>query len=232
MMAEINFVWDITEENFRRMMAEEQTSDIFGTLRFGMYLVEFRCTVSGLDDDYHIPTTDVYIYGESGPEEYELCNGAPYRLLEDEIRVPKRRTLDAFKRSVENIVYEMVNGYSEIKIKHAYVPTKSYADWNPVESKGEVDEIKPGEMRIPTIIGDIVIQDKGYTGTCGYPGVYIGLDRGKVFDIAMVEVDQDDADEEPLLKCHVYSNEPSHDYPIFDLHTDAQKIDKCLRTYL
>lgn len=130
-MYSIDFQWELTEENFRRMMAEEQTPDIFGSLRFGEYLIEFRCAVSGYDDNYHIPVTDIYIYGEEGHEEYSLSDGTPYRILDEEILVPKRRTLESFKRRIMAIVYEKFgDGWSDIDPdKAVYVRTRTAKEW-------------------------------------------------------------------------------------------------------
>lgn len=129
-MFEIDFQWDLTEENFLRMMAEEQTTDIFGSLRFGEYLIEFRCTGGGYDDDYHIPTTDIYIYGESGPEEYSLSDGTPYKLLDEEIFVPKRRTLAGFRYRIESMVCErLTDEESEIVDDKVYSRTRTAKEW-------------------------------------------------------------------------------------------------------
>lgn len=224
-MISIDFRWEVTEENFRRMMAEEQTTDIFGSLRFADYLVEFRCAGSGYDDDYHVPVTDIYIYGEEGIEEYALANGVPYRLLDEEIIVPKRRTLESFKRRVQAIVYEKLgDGESELCDELVYKPTRSHQDWNP--QKKEPLPIAEPEIRVPTDIGTIVVVSKG--DYVGYPGVWVGLERkGKRFDVAMVEVDQDPYDEpNDLLKVHVYCTDPAHDDPIYAYTTDAAEIDK------
>lgn len=225
----IDFQWEMTEENFRRMMAEEQTQDIFGAVRFGEYLVEFRCTGGGLDDQYHIPTTDVYHYGEEGIEEYALADGVPYKLLDEEFRVPKRRRLESFKQAFENLVLSHLEKapYTELFWSCAACDTVSHEAWNP-QTKEALP--KQDEMRVHTDIGDIVVASKGDKS---YPGVWVGLERnGKRFDIAMVEVDQDvdpdDPCEFPLLKAHIYSVYAYEDDPLYDYDADAYLIDKYL----
>lgn len=137
MKTNVNFKWDMTEENFRRMFSDTEETGIFGSVRFGEYLVEFRMTNPGLADDHHEPTTDVYHYGEDGPEEYVLCDGTPYHLLDEEFTVPRRRSLEGFMRAVENEVIERITtrtwcGYtSEINALDATCPTLSNEVWNP-----------------------------------------------------------------------------------------------------
>lgn len=216
-MSRIDFQWELTEENFRRMFTDTDETDIFGSVRFGEYLVEFRMTAPGMDGELHVPTTDVYHYGEEGCEEYYLCDGTPYHLLDEEIAVPKRRTLESFKRRVEAIVYEKLgDGDSELCDEFAYLPTRSDKDWNPTNDP---------EIRVQTRLGTIVVSAKDGGGD--YPGVWVGLERkGKRFDVAMVEVDQDPYDEPDLLKVHVYCTDPAHDDPICAYTTDAAEIDK------
>lgn len=137
MKMNVNFRWDLTEKNFRRMFRDTDETGIFGSVRFGEYLVEFRMTNPGLADDHHEPTTDVYHYGEDGPEEYVLCDGTPYHLLDEEFTVPRRRSLEGFMRAVENEVIERITtrtwcGYtSEINALDATCPTLSNEVWNP-----------------------------------------------------------------------------------------------------
>ena len=45
------FDWDLTDENFKAMMKEEPHSGIFGSVRIGTFLVEFRCVGDGMDPD-------------------------------------------------------------------------------------------------------------------------------------------------------------------------------------
>lgn len=227
MKTNMNFRWDLNEHNFKRMMREEQTPDVFGSVRFGEYLVEFRCTGGGYDDDYHLPTTDVYHYGESGIEDFHLADGTPYKILDTEFKVPRRRSLAGFIKAFEDeVLSDLFTSETDIDLRLALAPTLSHADWNPKP----MDET---ELRVPTMIGDIVVKDKGYGKTSGYPGVYVGLERnGKLFEVAMIECDQEfDEDEGPLLKCHVYCADPAHDDPIYDYTTDTAKIDSFLSEY-
>lgn len=137
MKTNVNFKWDMTEENFRRMFSDTEETGIFGSVRFGEYLVEFRMTNPGLVDDPHEPTTDIYHYGEEGPEEYVLCDGTPYHLLDEEFTVPRRRSLDGFMWAFEDEVIERIMtrrwcGYnSEIDAMGAIQDTLSNEVWNP-----------------------------------------------------------------------------------------------------
>ena len=227
MKTNVNFQWDLNEHNFKRMMREEQTPEVFGSVRFGEYLVEFRCAGGGFDDDYHIPITDVFHYGESGVEDCYLEDGTPYKILDAEFKVPKRRSLAGFIKAFEHeVLSDLLTSETDIDPRLVVAPTLSYADWNPKSRNAT-------ELRIPTMIGDIVVRDKGYGKTGGYPGVYVGVERnGKPFDVAMIECDQEfDEDEGPLLKCHVYCTDPAHDDPIYDYTTGPAEIDRFLSEY-
>lgn len=230
-MSRINFQWELTEENFRRMFTDTAETDIFGSVRFGEYLVEFRMTNPGMYDEPHFLTTDVYHFGEEGCEEYYLCDGTPYHILDEEFDIPRRRSLDGFKRAVEKEVIERVtthrfwgNYKSEISTLLAARPTLSHEAWNP---KSGAKEAWTGDqdLRVQTRLGTIVVSSKDGGGD--YPGVWIGLERkGRRFDVAMVEVDQDPYDDPNLLKVHVYCTDPAHDDPIYAYTTDAAEIDK------
>jgi len=225
----IDFQWNLTEENFKAMMRHEQRTNLFGGVRFGHMSVEFRCTGGGYDDDYHVPTTDVFLLGEHdfGCQEYFMRTGAPYVILDDEFVVPVRRTLDGFKAAFEQIVTDWVNERDDMKPFACDYKTATMTDWgNRPEDFGEEPESQ--EIRIETSIGTIVVTDKG--DTKNYPGVWIGIERsGGLFDIAVVEVDQSDKELPALFEARIYSTDIDNDSPIFDYKADAEHIDQYLK---
>jgi len=75
-----------------------------------------------------------------------------------------------------------------------------------------------------TKIGMITISESGFTGE-GYPGFVFSVFRdGKQTDIALLEVDESDPEEEVALKVHVWA--PGHEDPVFDQYLNAEQIDK------
>lgn len=140
-MAKIDFQWDFTDANFTRMMNHEITPDVFGSVRFGLILGEFRCTGGGYDPEHHVPTTDIFVWGKSEAEypyidNYLKC-GMPYLLLDDEIPVPKRRLLDNFKVAFELRVIDWLNGDGKIHYTEAIQETVSRKAWEFEGTDGE-----------------------------------------------------------------------------------------------
>ena len=60
-----------------------------------------------------------------------------------------------------------------------------------------------------------------------YPGFYVSLRRpdGHEFNPMLVEVDQDDLAEEPMLEMHYWSPEQHYDDPVWNVHLSAGQID-------
>ncbi len=78
-------------------------------------------------------------------------------------------------------------------------------------------------VSMETALGQLEIQESGYTAE-NYPGYVVSLVRnGKRFDFAMIEVDQTDSKEEPLLKAHVWDDK--NEDPVFDLALSASQLD-------
>ena len=107
---DLNFVWKLTEDGFEKIRFDKQDTDVFGAVHFGRMMVEFRCNGGGFDDEYHDCTNDMYIYGDAdeGMEEW-MRDNTPYRILDDDLPVPKRRTMDGFKRAVEQNILDYLN---------------------------------------------------------------------------------------------------------------------------
>lgn len=83
---------------------------------------------------------------------------------------------------------------------------------------------KKPAIEIETTLGTIQIKKSGFTAE-GYPGFVFSINRkGKCVDIALLEVDESDPDEEPVVKIHVWS--PGHEDPVFDQWLTAKQIDK------
>lgn len=79
-------------------------------------------------------------------------------------------------------------------------------------------------MEKKTKLGKIMITESGYTAE-GYPGFVFSVERnGAVTDIALLEVDESDPDEEPTLKVHVWG--PGHEDSVFDHYLNAEQIDR------
>ena len=80
------------------------------------------------------------------------------------------------------------------------------------------------EIEMQTKIGKIMIKKSGFTAE-GYPGFVFSINHnGKCVDIALLEVDESDPDEEPVVKVHVWA--PGHEDPVFDQLLNAKQIDK------
>ena len=83
---------------------------------------------------------------------------------------------------------------------------------------------KNPEIEMQTTLGTIMIKKSGFTAE-GYPGFIFSIERdGKVVDIALLEVDESDPDEEPTLKVHVWG--PGNEDPVFDQKLNAKRIDQ------
>ncbi len=76
-------------------------------------------------------------------------------------------------------------------------------------------------MLIHTKLGDLIVEESGYTRE-NYPGFVISLVRdNKRLEMAMVEVDQTEND--PVLKVHVWNQKD--DDPVFDLAVSKDELD-------
>ena len=83
---------------------------------------------------------------------------------------------------------------------------------------------KKPALEIETTLGTIQIKKSGFTAE-GYPGFVFSINRkGKCVDIALLEVDESDPEEEPVAKVHVWG--VGHEDPIFDCELNAKMIDK------
>lgn len=123
-----NFVWEITEEGFKSIRCNEQSPDVFGALHFGRLLLEFRCAGGGYDDDYHPCISDLFIYGKHDVWYDWYVNGVPYTFYEgDDFIVPKRRTIEGFKKACEQGVIRFLNQHPEL-IEYAMSKTV-YDEW-------------------------------------------------------------------------------------------------------
>ena len=82
---------------------------------------------------------------------------------------------------------------------------------------------KTPELEMETTMGTIQIKKSGFTAE-GYPGFIFSINRGgKCTDIALLEVDESDPDEEPVVKVHVWG--PRHEEPIFAQYLSGKQID-------
>ena len=78
--------------------------------------------------------------------------------------------------------------------------------------------------KMQTKLGTIMIKESGFTAE-GYPGFVFSIERnGKSVDIALLEVDESDPDEEPVVKVHVWA--PGHEDPVFDQYLNANQIER------
>ena len=227
MKNKIDFQWSITESDFHAMMQHELRSDLFGSVRFGDFAVEFRCSNNGLDEAEHVPVTDFYLFGydrrlDNVGYVHEMRDGQEYMILDDDFMVPTRRSLSRFKRDFEKLVDDYISDMWGEYIEHAESRTLPYSAWwsNEPEKKDPVDD---EDLVVATNIGNIVVRTKADSKE--YPGVWIGISRnGKEFDVAMIEVDQVSNDP-AIMNVHVYSANPSKDEPVFDYSAGPMSID-------
>lgn len=119
---DLDFVWKLTEDGFRKIRFDVQDTDVFGAMHVGKILVEFRCNGGGYDDEYHECTNDVYVFGESDEGLDLWVKDNPYKLLDDEIYIPKRRTVEGFKRACERSMLDFLNAHPDL-IKFATTDT-------------------------------------------------------------------------------------------------------------
>ena len=119
---DLNFVWKLTEDGFEKIRFDKQDTDVFGAMHVGKILVEFRCNGGGFDDDYHECMNDVYVFGESDEVLDLWVKDNPYKLLDDEIYIPKRRTVESFKRACERSMLDFLNAHTDL-IKFAVTDT-------------------------------------------------------------------------------------------------------------
>lgn len=223
--SKFNFEWDLTDENFGAMMKEEARSGLFGSVRIGTFLVEFRCTCDGMDPDYHLPTTDVYIFGKEDPEEnccvnQYFANGTPYLQLDDEIVIPKRRDLEHFRVAFELRFVDWLQNAGKKYWEEIWKPTVSKDAWD----TGNPDQpapSDPSEIRVYTPHGALrakVVRSKYY------PGIWVDIERPDgSFGVALIEVDLVDNDV-PMLKAHIYK--PGEDEPVYDARYTIDEVDK------
>lgn len=125
---DINFVWEMTDEQFESIQTEEQSPDMFGAVYFGNLLIEFRCAGGGYDPEYHIPIMDMYIYGTYDDiYEYNM-NGVPYKFLDDVcLSIPNVRSKEEFQAEFEEEILDLLNERPEL-IKEAIKETE-IAGW-------------------------------------------------------------------------------------------------------
>ncbi len=223
--SKFNFEWDMTNENFRAMMKEEARSWLFGSVRIGTFLVEFRCTCDGMDPDYHLPTTDVYIFGKEDPEEsccvnQYFANGTPYLQLDDEIMIPKRRDLEHFKIAFELRFVDWLQNAGKKYWEEIRKPTVSKYAWDTGIVKEE-ESAECQELCIDTPYGTLIAHG---SPDHYYPGFWLSLKRPNgTFDMAYIEVDLADNDV-PMLKAHIYK--PGEDEPVYDARYTIDEVDK------
>ena len=111
---DLNFVWKLTDEGFRKIRFDIQDTDVFGAMHVGRMLVEFRCNGGGYDPDYHECTNDVYVFGVIDETLDLWVKNNPYKLLDDEICIPKRRGMDGFKRACEHNMLDFLNTHTDL----------------------------------------------------------------------------------------------------------------------
>ena len=217
----IDFQWDLTEENFRKMMAVD-SGDVYGDVRFGDMLVEFRYSYDGEEKSV---VSDMFLFGEhdiaDGVQEY-MANDQPYFMLDEDMPIPSRRTLDSFKKRFEAIVFEKLGDEdSSINDKYVCTTTRTHDEWYP-DSKNKYVPQGPYKIvaSVPTILGDLVVMD---VHDPEYPGFRIGVKRpGEIFDPVWVEV----CNETKTLQAHVYSSDKYIDEPVYDGYFSEDEINK------
>jgi len=118
-MSKIDFQWDMTEENFRAMMKEECREDLFGSVRFGKMIVEFRCNGNGEDPDECQPVADLLLMGEhEEAKQYGYvawCELTHMDLYCISLPIPRRRCFDRFKREFEQMIDRVFTAYGELR---------------------------------------------------------------------------------------------------------------------
>lgn len=107
----IDFMWAMEQDDFeafRSKDAPEGSNDYCGAVFFGEFKLEFM----------HIDEENTYLncfeYGVPGYSELE--DGTPYEEhwgMSDKIKIPNRRTFDAFARKIEEQIVEILNEYHE-----------------------------------------------------------------------------------------------------------------------
>ena len=111
---DLNFVWKMNQDGFEKIRFDKQDTDVFGAMHVGQILVEFRCNGGGYDFDYHECTNDMYVFGETD-EALDLWVGNnPYKMLDDELPIPKRRTMESFKRACERNMLDFLNEHTDL----------------------------------------------------------------------------------------------------------------------
>lgn len=108
---DLDFVWKLTEDGFRKIRFDVQDTDVFGAMHVGRILVEFRCNGGGYDPEHHECTNDVYVFGESDQLQDLWVGDNPYKMLDDEIAIPKRRTIESFKSACEKAMIDFLNAH-------------------------------------------------------------------------------------------------------------------------
>ena len=118
---QLKFVWKQKSDGLQKIIHNARESGVFGAFHCGRILVEFRCNADGTDPDYHECTDDVYIYGVEDGYAYTV-HDVPYSLHDYEMTVPKRRTLDGFKKACIRNFIDFLNEHTEL-IKYAIEET-------------------------------------------------------------------------------------------------------------
>lgn len=122
---DLNFVWKQTCEGLQKILHDAQESGVFGAFHVGKIMVEFRCSNDGLDDVYHNCVCDMYLYGKYNPDLDWRVHDVPYDFISDyvpDMKVPKRRTVDGFKRACEKEFVKWLNQYPQY-IQYALAET-------------------------------------------------------------------------------------------------------------
>lgn len=221
------FDWDLTDENFKAMMKGECRTGLFGSVRIGTMLVEFRCIGGGVDPDECEPTTDIYVFGKEDPVEKDCTNlyfgnksRTPYIRIHDYVPVPQRRDLEHFKVAFELRFVGWLSNVGKKYWEEIRKPTISKEAWD----TGIIKEEKPAERQklcIDTPCGTLTAQA---SPDRYYPGFWISLKRPDgTFDMALIEVDMLDGNV-PMFKAHIYA--PGKDEPVYDARFAMDEIDR------
>jgi len=132
--ANIDFQWDMTEEQFKTIMRKPNkwlSHNYLGSVFFGNCKLEF---IHEYDGEGSFICCNLFVREREGYD--NLWDGTPYDSCEGfacqiENDIPKRRTFDAFARHIEHSIIESLNEYHQL-IDSACVQTEPNA-WYSIE---------------------------------------------------------------------------------------------------
>ena len=136
-LAKLNFVWNMTEENWKNMLLDHKNgrngklskdANTYGSVCVGHVKVDFVHTLC--KGDWYC-FTNVFVHGiDTGYS--RTSDGKPYCLLNESPKVPIRcKTFDSFKKTFEKMLLEFIDEKHVVKIvggENANIILKDFAN--------------------------------------------------------------------------------------------------------